>query len=234
MNPPAEVKQVKDDLPSAPSIPAGAQNLGSLNASNCYITLPRTSGNSWGGDAASECDTINDGSSDVQVDGVYHYHFTGDVTLSNSQIRINPPNGTKVIIHVSGGITLTGKGLSHDAASSCVGALDPVATYIGDPDKPSKLELYSHSSSQPIDISDTTMISAFVHAPDTELKISQGQVRGAAWVKSMDASNSGGGSGCDRSIKQMDIGKIEALEGDGGTPKPYLDSVLSYRTIEAK
>ncbi|MGK7942424.1 MAG: hypothetical protein AB4062_20150 [Crocosphaera sp.] len=236
MNPPAEVKQVKDDLPSVPVIPPEAYDLGSLNASNCYITLPRTSGNSWGGDGGSGCETINDRTSDVALDGVYHYHFTGDVTLSNSQIRINPPEGTKVVIHLGGGITLTGKGLSHDAATSCAGALDPVATYIGDPDDPSKLELYSHSISslQPIDISDTTMISAFVHAPNTELKISQGQVRGAVWVKSMDASNSGGGSGCDRSIKQMDVGQIEALGGDGGKPQPYLENILSYRTIEAR
>lgn len=234
MNPPAEVKQVEDDLPSVPSIPVGAYDLGSLNASNCYITLPRTDGNTWGGNTASGCDTINDRTSDESIDGVYHYHFT-DVTLSNSQIRIKPPEGTKVVIHVSRGITMSGTGVSHGAATSCVGTSEAVTTYIGDPDDPSKLELYSHATSplDPIDISDTTMISGFVHAPNTELKISQGQVRGAAWVKSMDASNSGGGYGCDRSIKQMDIGKIEILGGDEGKPKPYLGQVLSYRTTEA-
>ena len=139
--PPAEVTQVTEDLPALPSIPAGAYDLSSLNASNCYITLPRTSDNSWGGDAGSECETINDRTSDVPLDGVYHYHFTGDVILSNSQIRINPPEGTKVVIHVSGVLTMSGKGVSHGSSTSCAGALDPVTTYIGDPDDPSKLEV---------------------------------------------------------------------------------------------
>ncbi len=229
---PTEIQQVQDDLPDVPSSPLGAYNLGSLNASNCYITLPRTPGNTWGGDAGSECETINDRTSDTAIDGVYYYEFTGDVSLSNSQIRINPPTGTKVVIHVTGGITLSGKAMAHGASSSCLGASDAVATYMGDPDDPSKLELYSHSSFEPIDISETTLISGFVHAPDTQLKISEGQVRGAAWVKSMDASNSGGGLGCDRSIKQMDVGTPQIMEDPAKEPHPYLGKPIHYRTLE--
>ena len=80
------------------------------------------------------------------------------------------------------------------------------------------------------------MISAFVHAPKTELKISQAQVRGAAWVKKMDASNSGGGSGCDRSIKQMDVGKTLVTNGESeqSESKPTLGGTNAYLTLEAQ
>ncbi len=225
------VKQIKDNMLPVPSIPSsGVKNMGSRDWSDCYATLPRISGNS------STC-SVGSGT-DTPVGNIYYYKFTGDdsIKLSNAQLRIKPPEGKKVVIHITGGITISGTGKDHGAPASCQGTSEKVATYIGDPDDPSKLELYSHSSSKPIDISDTTMISAFVHAPKTELKISQAQVRGAAWVKRMDASNSGGGSGCDRAIKQMDVGKTLVMGGEEEEAQPTttLGQVASYYSTEAE
>ncbi|MDJ0846169.1 hypothetical protein [Crocosphaera sp.] len=226
------VKQVRDDMLPVPSIPSsGVNNMGSRDWGDCYATLPRgVNGNS------STC-SVGAGT-DTPVGNIYYYKFTGDdsIKLSNAQLRIKPPEGKKVVIHITGGITISGTGKTHGAPASCKGTSEKVATYIGDPDDPSKLELYSHSSSKAIDISDTTMISAFVHAPKTELKISQAQVRGAAWVKNMDASNSGGGSGCDRAIKQMDVGKTLVMGGEEEEAQPIttLGQVASYQSTEAE
>ena len=132
---------------------------------------------------------------------------------------------------------MSGTGKDHGEPASCQGTSEPVTTYIGDPDDPSKLEIYHHSAANPIDISDTTMISGFVHAPKVELKISQAQVRGAAWFKKMDASNSGGGSsGCERSIKQMDVGKTLVMGGEEEESEPVttLGQVASYQSTEAE
>lgn len=226
------VKQIKDDLFPIPSLPSsGVKNMGSRDWSNCYAVLPRIAGNS------STC-SVGAGT-DNPVGNIYYYRFTGDdsIKLSNAQIQINPPNNKKVVIFIQGGITMSGTDQpSGGMTTTCRSGNGErsVVSFIGDPDDPSKLEIYSESSSKPIDISDTTMISAFVHAPDTQLKISQAEVRGAAWVKSIDASSSEG-SGCDRSIQQMDVGTPLILGGEKERQTyTTLGAISSYQTVEAK
>ncbi len=227
------VKRIKDDMLPIPSRPSsGVKNMGSKDWSDCYAVLPRISGNS------STC-SVGSGT-DSPVGDIYYYRFTGDdsIKLSNAQIQIKPPPGKKVVIFIQGGITMSGtskpSGGQRVKCRSGSGTKN-VVTFIGDPEDPSKLELYSESREKPIDISDTTMISGFVHAPKTELKISQAQVRGAAWVKRMDASNSEG-SGCDRSIKQMDVGQTLVVGGGDGEPQSFttLGQVSSYRSVQVK
>ena len=73
--------------------------------------------------------------------------------------------------------------------------------------------------------------------PGKVVQISQSQIRGAAWLKAMDGSNSKG-SGCDRSIKQMDVGPTLVMPAGApsGAAEPQdftiLGQVSSYRSIQ--
>ncbi|MDJ0578715.1 hypothetical protein [Crocosphaera sp.] len=235
------VQQVRDNLPDIPEVPSGVSNLDPLNFSNCGITLPRgVSGNTSSGSSSEQCDDFQNNATDTAIGNIYYYHFKGDdsIILSNAQIRINPPVGKKVVIFIDGGITMSGTSTFDNAQTTqcrSESGNQTVVTFIGDPEDPSKLELYSRSSSKEINISGGTIISGFVHAPQTKLLISQAQIRGAAWVKVMDASNSG--SDCDRSIKQMDVGSTLVMGDSGsqrGRPQNFtvVGQVSSYRSIE--
>ncbi|MGK7880196.1 MAG: hypothetical protein AB4060_08865 [Crocosphaera sp.] len=224
-------------LPPDPPV----SKLNPLDFSNCGITLPRgVSGNTWSGSSSEQCDNFQNNATDTAIGNIYYYWFQGDdsIKLSNAQIRINPPPGKKVVIFIDGGITMSGKDTFNNAQTTecrSESGNQTVVTFIGDPEDPSKLELYSRSSSKEINISGGTIISGFVHAPQTKLLISQAQVRGAAWVKQMDASNSG--SDCDRSIKQMDVGQTLVMGGSPqGQPQNFtvLGQVSSYRSIEVE
>ncbi|MGK7945873.1 MAG: hypothetical protein AB4058_15530, partial [Microcystaceae cyanobacterium] len=215
-----ELKQVKDRLPDVPSIPSSVPSSkiyefsGEAKLSDCYVTLPRIAANAGENSCGSEAQIDNSVTTDEDVNGVYYYKFTNNsvsLDLSNGQLRIKPPANKKVVIYVAGEVKLSGTslpdGASHSSKTTCEGSSNDVTTYIGDPNDPSKLELYSTSSSKPIDVSDTTLISAFVHAPKTTFKTNQAQIRGAAWFKRSEISQSNG-SGCYYSVKQMDVGEI--------------------------
>ncbi|MGK7954313.1 MAG: hypothetical protein AB4063_03470 [Crocosphaera sp.] len=248
------VQQIKDDLPGLPAIPSSSKvrNMGSRNWSNCYVTLPLIDGNK------SSCSVPS--GTDEPIGNAYYYKFTGSVSmnLSSVQIRINPPEGKKVIIFASGIIDISGtsdfnkydkyydtgekkyKRFPNDYRNALRcrsgSGTEKVTSYIGDPTDPSKLEIYSSTSDEAVKLGGQNILSAFLHAPKTKVvQISQSQIRGAAWIKAMDASNSYG-SGCDRSIKQMDVGKTLVMGGEAeeGQPVTTLGQVASYQSTEAE
>ncbi|MDJ0507668.1 MAG: hypothetical protein QNJ64_00195 [Crocosphaera sp.] len=237
---------VRDDLPAVPPIPSsGVKNMGSRDWSDCYATLPRIPENS------SSC-SVGSGT-DTPVGDTYYYKFTGDDSLkvNNAQLRIKPPVGKKVVIFVTGGIQVDGTGKKHGPSATCRSHTNTnqtmkVDSYIGDPDDPSKLEIYSTSNSKEVKLSGQNIISGFIHAPKTKVLISQSEIRGAVWAKEFDASNSGGGSsGCAYAVRQMDVGTLLVTGGGDETETeteetapsqapPTLGTIGSYRTLEAK
>ncbi|MGK7938703.1 MAG: hypothetical protein AB4062_00795 [Crocosphaera sp.] len=252
-----EFNKVRDDLPGAPSIPnsyfSGVFN--SIEISDCYSTLPRNGlgkNKEWGG--KSECKQINDGTVDSPVGKIYYYKFTGDDSLkvNNGQLRIDPPEGRKVVIVIEGGFQVDGtgdKGFNPKQTPKCISHTENhntkmnVDSYIGDPDDPSKLEIYSKSTSKEFKLSGQNLVSGFVHVPKTKILISQSEIRGAAWAKEFDASNSGGGSsGCAYAVRQMDVGtplvlsggdESEVEETEPSEVPPTLGTIGTYRTLEA-
>lgn len=245
-----------DQIPILPDLPSSTAryDLGSLDASNCYIMLPRIDdtqretqdSNLKVSGLSNNCSSFNSSTSDVPSGDVYNYFFTGDdsIKLSNAQILINPPPGKRVAIYVQGKVFLSGTSSSTGApVLTCSGTPNSIRTYIGHPNDPKKLAIYGSAQSgnadgspnygggrysEIIDISDTTLIQGFVFAPSAELKISQGQVRGAAWVKKILSSNS---SGCRIAISQQDVGTAATSLANSG--KNTITTVTSWKRKEA-
>jgi len=222
-----------DEIPPLPNLPSVRYDLASLDASDCYIMLPRIpdsereeqSSNFLVSGLSNNCGSFNSSTSDVPEGKIYSYFFQGSdsIKLSNAQILINPPPGTTVAIYLEGNVTISGTSNSTGAPSlSCVGTTNDITTYIGHPTDASKVVIYGSAEfgnpegnpnyggsihTGVISISDTTLINGFVFAPDADLQLSQGQVKGSAWVKEIHASSS---SGCSISISQQNVGSIAA------------------------
>jgi len=229
------------EIPALPNLPSVRYNLTNLDASDCYVMLPRIpdsqradqSSNLLVSGLSNNCGSFNSSTGDVPDGKVYNYFFQGSdsIKLSNAQILINPPPGTTVAIYLQGNVTMSGTSNSTGAPSlSCVGATNNVTTYIGHPSDASKVAIYGSAEfgnpegnpnyggsiyTGVISISDTTLISGFVFAPDADLNISQAQVKGSAWVKEIHSSNT---PGCSIAISQQDVGSNAAdLAGVSGT-----------------
>ncbi|MGK7893111.1 MAG: PASTA domain-containing protein, partial [Xenococcus sp. (in: cyanobacteria)] len=249
ITPNTRVVKVKDDLPDIPSMPSTGvyqfNNLVKIN--NCYVTLPRITANQGEDTCNSEAQIDNNVTTDTDINGIYYYYFknSGDSLLvENGQLRIKPPAGKKVVIYVKGLVSVTGTGNNHGERAYCdeTGASGtvPVDSYIGDPNDPSKLEMYSNYSSDAFKLQGQNIISAFVHAPNGKVLISQSEIRGAVWAEEFDASNSGGAdNGCGYSVKQENIGEISWIGQADNTPAgdkimivPQMGSVNSWQPVE--
>jgi hypothetical protein len=249
-----------DAFPSLPSPPTGTPVLPSIDASNCYVVLPRmprTGSNPTGttcNDKSSLISAFDGVTSDVPTDNVYRYIIDstssnspgGDsIKLSNSQLIIDPPTGTKVVLYVRGNITISGTSPS-SYSTSCVGTSTGVSSYINggypagasypaNSGLPANLEIYGADGSgggdwgtgykmEKINVSDTTMMSAFIYAPEATVDVSQGQIKGTVWTKEFKASNS---SGCDIAVIQQDVGNLQVQF------VPTIDRVTLWRRREA-
>lgn len=241
-------------LPSLPSPPNHAYTIEPIDASNCYIVLPRISSSDRSTGVPTDgtnCDKSEIKSdfehitSDTPTNGIYSYLIestgsTGDsIKLSNSQLIIDPPPNTKVVLYVRGNILISGTGGDQSRATTCIGTSTKVSSYLNK-DEANKLEIYGADASggtwgsgykmEKINVSDTTMISAFIYAPTATVDISQGQIKGSVWAKEFKASNS---SGCKIAVRQDDVGLPLAVKSIINTSIiTTLDKINSWQRRE--
>jgi hypothetical protein len=116
-------------------------------------------------------------------DGTYRYLIQGDLSMiKDSEVIINPPQGTKVIFYLEKNMSIAGNAKLNNAGSV------------------EGFEIYGSSSSQDYDddsgtvtaqisLSSQNTVNAFIYAPEAEVKIQgQASLKGAIWSKTLSST----------------------------------------------